>query len=445
MTGKSSPNLTKTSFDYNVDFQELLIQMNLKYINADLSKIDDLINLSLNQIADFVGADRAYVYSYDFKNNTTTNSHEYCASGVEPQISKRQNVPLEFMPNVLKTHKKGNLFYISNVELLSDEHDLDMKLKLQAAGIKSLIVIPQFFKGELLGYIGFERLKESKIYSLTEKNLFIVFANMLVNIMQRKKYEDYLQEQEQFNFQLTQNLQKKTKEVDDYMHMVSHELKAPLVSMHTLLGWYIEDNKDGLSKNRLSQLSEILFHVEKMDTITKGILEYSNIEKGKLSEEKIDLNSLVNSIIKNNPNTTHVEVNIQQALPIVVGNLWRLTQLFNNLITNAVQFNESKKPIIYIGFEDKKKYYEFFIKDNGIGIDKEYHSKIFEVFRKLDNTKNTIGIGLSTVKRIVEYYNGYVWVDSRKGFGSSFYFTLPKKRSTNLVRFLKKKIGKLQK
>jgi len=103
-----------------------------------------------------------------------------------------------------------------------------------------------------------------------------------------------------------------------------------------------------------------------------------------------------------------------------------LQQLFQNLISNAIKFNDKENGLVEIDVSEKKSFYQFSIKDNGIGIDEKYHSKIFKIFHSLNDDKKSSGIGLSIVKKIVNLFNGEIWVNSELGVETTFYFTLKK-------------------
>ena len=126
------------------------------------------------------------------------------------------------------------------------------------------------------------------------------------------------------------------------------------------------------------------------------------------------------------PISIEIRVNIP-SLPSVNGDKYRLQQLFQNLISNAVKYNDKNQGYIEIGFTDKNEFWEFSIKDNGKGIDEVYFNKIFKVFEKLENIEGSTGVGLSIVKKIVDLYGGKIWLTSEPGIGSTFYFTLKKK------------------
>ncbi len=222
------------------------------------------------------------------------------------------------------------------------------------------------------------------------------------------------------------SLEKQNQELNEYAHMVSHDLKAPLRSIDTLINWFIEDNKDMMNESNMKSLSLILSNVEKMDLLIKGILDYSAIEKQEDDNRDIDLNVLINDILRTNSIGGNVEVLVQHEMPKIFGNDFRFKQLFQNLIQNAIKYNDKEAVKVEIGYSEKENEYCFYVKDNGIGIPKIYQNKIFEIFSKLENNDASSGIGLSIVKKIIDFYNGKIWLESQENIGTIFYFTILK-------------------
>jgi light-regulated signal transduction histidine kinase (bacteriophytochrome) len=165
-----------------------------------------------------------------------------------------------------------------------------------------------------------------------------------------------------------------------------------------------------------------------MDFLITGILNYSTVDDKNADDRIIDLNILLKEVLKLILVPDNIKIKVQENLPTLFGNTWKFKQLFQNLIQNAIKYNNKKAGNIDIGFTEKEDYFEFFVKDNGIGIKKDYFNKIFKVFTKLESTSSSSGIGLSIVKKIVNYYNGKIWVESKENKGATFYFTISNKK-----------------
>jgi PAS domain S-box-containing protein len=227
--------------------------------------------------------------------------------------------------------------------------------------------------------------------------------------------------------ELLVSLEKSNQELEDYALITSHDLKSPLRSIHSLITWIKEDNDKEFNEQTLKYLSLIENKVEKMDTLIEGILIYAKINKLDVFSEKVNLNQVVKSIIDIIYLPENIKIQINKKLPIVNGDRFRMQQLFQNIISNAVNYNDKIQGIVEIDYEEKKDCFIFSIKDNGPGIAKEYQSKIFEIFQSYtsDNNKST-GLGLSIVKKIIEIYKGKVWLESELGLGTIFYIELKK-------------------
>ena len=412
--------------DYQLRFQKLLISISTQYINADLSNVTALIESSLQQIGNFVGADRSYVFSYDLENNTTSNTFEWCKEGVESEIDNLQNIPIDYIHQWLAAHKKGQAFYVEEVSKLPEDGEFGLRAILEPQGIKSLIAITKIKNNELIGFVGFDSVAKVHIYSEDEKNLLFVFANMLVNVIQRKEQETLIEKQKKSEEALLKNIAKQNQQINEYTQMVSHDLKSPILNIHTLISWCKTDLKESLASQNLNHLDEILFNVEKMDFLVDGILEYSTVDKVSVKDKVVNLNELVKDVIKGVEKPDNVLVKVSENLPSILGNSKRYKLVFENLIQNAITYNNKENPKVEIGFENLDDYYKFSIKDNGIGIKPGYFDKAFKVFSKLDNNTTSPGIGLSIVKKIVNYYKGDIWIESEVNIGTTINFTLLK-------------------
>lgn len=226
--------------------------------------------------------------------------------------------------------------------------------------------------------------------------------------------------------QLLRDLEIQNQELSDYAHMVSHDLKSPLRSIDTLTTWLQDDYGEVLDVRGKKQIASIRNSVEKMDTLISGILEYSTIGKTQIEAYPVDLNLLLKDILSLIEIPEHISITMD-SLPTLIGDKYRLQQLFQNLIGNAVSYNDKEQGIIKVGVQDKGASWEFYVQDNGKGIPDSYFKKIFKVFEKLETNETSTGIGLSIVKKIVEMYDGDIWLESEEGIGTTFYFTLAKK------------------
>lgn len=221
-------------------------------------------------------------------------------------------------------------------------------------------------------------------------------------------------------------LEKSNDELQEYAHIVSHDLKSPLRSIDALVSWLKEDNKGKLDEMSLKNFELIEATLEKMEQLITDVLDYSSVGAEKIETEAVDLDKILSDVITILYIPEHININAIHPLPTLKGDAIKLQQLFQNLISNAVKFIDKEEGIITIDFEDLKSHYKFSIQDNGIGIDKQFHDKIFKIFHTLNKSKDSTGIGLSIVKKIVDLHEGQIWLESQLNVGTTFYFTLKK-------------------
>ncbi|MEM9917777.1 MAG: PAS domain S-box protein [Bacteroidota bacterium] len=237
-----------------------------------------------------------------------------------------------------------------------------------------------------------------------------------------------LKEAAQKREKLLQELEEVNKELKDFAYVVSHDLKAPLRAIGSLSQWIAEDYKDVLDHNGRHQLELLINRVNRMHNFIEGILEYSRIGRIQIAKEKVDLNALVAEIRENLDIPEHFCIEVQQPLPVIYAEKIRMNQLFQNLISNAIKYNDKEKGHLSICCTEKADAYQFAFADNGPGIEEKYHEKIFQIFQTLqarDKFEST-GIGLTIVKRIVQHYGGKIDVHSVYGEGCTFEFSLKK-------------------
>ena len=225
---------------------------------------------------------------------------------------------------------------------------------------------------------------------------------------------------------LLKKLEKSNDELHEYAHVVSHDLKSPLRSINALVTWLKDDNKDKLDETSLQNFSLIESTLEKMEQLITDVLEYSSIGSEDTEKGNVNLQAVVTDLLDILYIPKHIKVSVLNKLPEVIGNKTKLQQLFQNLISNAIKFIDKEKGIIEIDVEDVNTHFKFSIKDNGIGIDPKFHDKIFKIFHALNKRKDSTGIGLSIVKKIVELHEGDIWLESEPTVGTTFHFTLKK-------------------
>ena len=235
---------------------------------------------------------------------------------------------------------------------------------------------------------------------------------------------------------LIAELESRNAELERFTYTVSHDLKSPLITIGGFLGYLEEDAIMGNTEKLKEDIQRINNATNKMKSLLDELLELSRIGRLMNPPQNVPFEEIVRDALERLEGQLHeynVKVEVSSNLPVVYGDRARLVEVVQNLVDNAIKFMGSQpQPRIDIGVRKQDNEKVFFVKDNGIGIDPQYHDKIFELFDKLDPNSKGTGIGLALVKRIVNVHGGEIWVESQgNGSGTIFYFTLPEKPNSN--------------
>jgi PAS domain S-box-containing protein len=228
---------------------------------------------------------------------------------------------------------------------------------------------------------------------------------------------------------LITELEAKNAELERYTYTVSHDLKSPLVTIRGFLGYLEKDALAGNTQRVKDDIKRIENATQKMQTLLNDLLELSRI--GRLMNQAtatpfMDIVKDALDLVRGQIEEKNVSIEIQNTSAIAHGDRTRLIEVIQNLVDNAVKFmGNQPNPYLTIGATtNEKKETVFFVRDNGIGIDSQYHERIFTLFNKLNTDTEGTGIGLTLIKRIIEVHNGRIWLESEPDKGTTFYFTL---------------------
>ena len=231
---------------------------------------------------------------------------------------------------------------------------------------------------------------------------------------------------EQQKDKLLSELVARNEELNEYAHVVSHDLKSPLNGINSLIKWIQKDNEGSFDDQALEMFDLIDKSIIKMDKLITGILKYSKLDAELESKKNIDVKNLIEDIYSRISPNQSIKLEFETEMPQVFTFRNKIEQVILNLMSNALKFtpNDTGK-IIWRCFE-RNDTYEFSITDNGIGIEEKYFEKIFKIFQYLEAREDSTGIGLAIVKKVVQSLGGEIWLESVYGEGSTFFFTLPK-------------------
>ncbi|HVN80399.1 MAG TPA: GAF domain-containing sensor histidine kinase, partial [Terriglobia bacterium] len=295
--------------------------------------------------------------------------------------------------------------------------------------VKSLMVVPLVSKNSLVGAITLDQIGERHRFSSREQTMIEGIASHVATAVESARLLAETQEQSEL-------ISQRNKELEALLTIVSQDLRGPILALNGMTRLLEEECGQNLSENAKHYLSRIHANISQMDQVIGNVLEFSRVARGPGPLERIDVPEILKEVLSNlqaRGNEHDVEIVNRNEAEHVWFNRDGLKQVFKNLIENAIKFS-SYQPAARVVIGSKKSEDEtcFSVMDNGIGIDQADHEIIFDLFHRLQDLKNVegAGVGLAIVKRVLESYGGRVWLESEKGKGTTFFFSIPNRNQT---------------
>lgn len=371
-----------------------------------------------SSISKYLSTNDCVIYLVDDKTKTLEQIAAYNKKAV-PGEKFLNKVVLPFGKGIVGGVAKTGIAEIVLDTSKDERYILDDEKRL------SEITVPIINDGKVIAVIDAEHESENyfkpKHLKTIENiaNLVSLQIKSALDVRKRKEVEVK-------NTQLLKKLAKSNEELEEYAHIVSHDLKSPLRSLSALNSWIQADNKGVFDEVSVQNFKDIDAILETMEDLISNILEYSSVNAHSEINNDVDLNELVEDLKTVLFIPKNISINILNKLPTIKGDKTKFQQLFQNLISNSIKYIDKEKGIINIDVTSQELFYKFSIEDNGIGIEKQHFDKIFKIFQSLNISKDSNGIGLSIVKKIVDIYNGEIWLESEVNKGTKFYFTFKK-------------------
>jgi len=232
-------------------------------------------------------------------------------------------------------------------------------------------------------------------------------------------------------------LERSNAELDSFAYIASHDLKEPLRGIHNYSNFLMEDYAELLDADGVAKLNTVVRLTQRMEDLINSLLHYSRLGRAELSRQSTNLAEVVRQAIgtlRISQPQSSIEFRLPRPLPTIFCDRTQISELFTNLLTNAIKYNDKAEKWVEIGFTQSGKgdpedplLYTFYVRDNGIGIPPHHLERVFQIFKRLhtqDQYGGGTGAGLTIVQKIVERHGGKIWVESTLGEGSTFYFTL---------------------
>ncbi len=437
---KSEKNLSRLA-DANKNLEHLLnqqkVQSEISTTLKNVEKLDENINYVLDLLGKHTKVSRIYIFE-DIDNEMTKNTYEWHAPSFNPHIDMFSALKYAEIPKWKSMLTKNGKISIEEIHVLPPK----IKKLVQKANIKSILAFPLIVESKYFGFIGFDECTKVRKWSAEEASLLQTTANIISNAFERRLFINKLKKK---NIELENSysaIEKKNKklneiidELEEFAYITTHDLKQPLRTILNFVSLFSDNKTHLLDDEAKLFLNFITESSTRLDNLINDMLKHSII--GKSGEmEWLDINNLIDEIILdlNALIESSSAVIEYKGLPQIHGYKVELNSLFQNLISNAIKYSDkNRSPLIQIDCQKNDKNYIFSIKDNGIGFNPKFNSKIFSIFQRLENSREIdgTGIGLAHCKKIVELHGGKIWADSKPDEGSTFYFSLPFEESKN--------------
>lgn len=345
----------------------------------------------------------------------------------QPQIDQQvlPPMPLAMFPDIYDILMADQHY----AAVISELPQGPLRQVLEPLGIKSVMFLPVFTGKKLEAVVGVEECGYERQWADGEIFFMRSLCSSLSSAIQRSRSNAAQKKLNEDLSRQTHELKISNAELEQFAYVASHDLQEPL-RMITSFMTKLEDRYAAQLDERARKYIDFAVDgASRMRQNILGLLQYSRVGKGDAQPEEIDLNEVMHEVCllhQNDITECGAQVTVDP-LPVVHNYMAPVVQLFNNLVSNAIKYRKPDvPPLIQVSAKKDDDYWQIAIRDNGIGIDKDYLQKIFVIFQRLvpKEQYDGTGIGLAVVKKIVENLGGKVWVESEPGEGSTFYFTI---------------------
>lgn len=404
------------ALQYRTTFENLATTVSTRFINLTPEEIDSGIAEALQAIGEFAGADRSYIFLLSNDGREMSNTHEWCARGIEPQRNNLQAIPVATAPWWMEKLRRCEPIYIPRVADLPPEAHTEKEF-LQAQAIQSLVAVPLLSDRSLRGFLGFDFVRTEQAWSEDIIALLKLVGEIFANALARKQAEAERKKVERLK--------------DELVSTVSHELRTPLTSLRGFAELMLARDFPAAKKHMF--LTIIQNEAVRLTNLINDFLDLQRMEAGRQAYnfEVLNLVPLLRkalAVFTAEEDDHAWRLEIPDTLPPVYADADRIHQVLANLLSNAVKFSPNGGQIS-VGIRQEETEVVVRVADQGMGVPPEVIPHLFDKFFRADNKETRriggTGLGLALVKEIVEAHGGRVWAESTLGKGSTFFFALP--------------------
>jgi signal transduction histidine kinase/CheY-like chemotaxis protein len=414
-----------------VAFKELVVATSCSLFQAQEEELDALINHILQMFGEFTDVDRVYLFLIDPERTHMSNTHEWAAPGITPEKDNLQGIPLSAFPRWMDSLARRKLVHIPEVTALPDSWSVERET-LAAQGIQSLLALPVFSEGQLLGFSGFDAVRSHREWTTDEQNLLQILSDNIGVAIRRFAQAQELRDASKRAVELAQEAKQANEAKSTFLANMSHEIRTP---MNAILGFAQILNRDlSMSPEHQSNLQTIIHSGEHLLALLNDILDMSKIESGQtlcqhkpfaLTELLRDVLDSLLPLAERKGLRLHLET-ISPLPQTVIGDQGKLRQVLVNLVGNAVKFTAQGEVLLRATAnpteEPSRRELRLEVCDTGPGIPADEIPKIFLPFQQAPDgvSAGGTGLGLPISRRFMEEMGGTLDVRSRVGHGSCF-------------------------
>ena len=410
----------------------------MKLANMPERDLDSLLRTTTEQDAEVLNVERVGVWFFTSDGTEIVCRDQFIRT--KKNHESGESLKAKDYPRYFNSLENSRIIAANNA--LTDPRTREFtNIYLLPQGVTSMIDVPIRMHSQIVGIICHEHTGPAREWTSSEQDFAASVADMIslkLEAAERKKAERALEKLNRDLEATVAELSRSNRQLQDFVHVAAHDLKTPVRGIGTLADWIVSDYGEKFDEQGREQVRLLKSRVVRIDQLIDGMLQFSKLARTRQNEEQVNLNMLAAEVIKKIRPADNIEIAVD-SLPTVTCEYENIAQVFQNLLSNAVTFMDKPKGLIKVGCVEQGDFWRFYINDNGPGIEKKHFERIFRIFQTLPrkDEPETAGIGLAVARKIIELYGGKIWVESHLGSGSTFFFTLPKKKEESVYAYAK--------